>query len=1136
MTCAACSGTIERALQNTRGIYSAKVSLLTERCEVVYDEHVLTAKKIVDEIEDVGFEASVSSTGTKGKITLLTSEHLTNEKRARVYKTAMEQVGVLNVVIQARAIPPHHDVLEVEFDAKQHELCGPGGSKPIVWQGTGPAPTSNSPPRSPKAPAAAPVVQADALGRFSIRALVKALAEIGLEVSSVRNDGDLETRKAEMAHRRQAETDQWRKAFLQSLLFTVPIAVICWIMPFIPAVHESLSASFHRALTVKAFVLWLLVTPVQFGFGMRFYRNSYKALKHRSANMDVLVALGSSASYFYSLIVCIMCLSNDHYAGNVFFETSALLISIVLLGRYVENKAKGKTSEALSVLMGLQASTATLLTLDANGDVVNEDEIDVNLVQFGDILHVHRGGKIPVDGVIVSEQSTSIDEALLTGESMPVTKSQGESVIGGTINLETPIRMRATGVGSDTVLFRIVSLVNDAQNSKAPIQAYADYIGSIFVPCVIALSTVVFIFWYSLCLAEVIPEDWKGEHENSFLFSFLFSVSVLLISCPCSLGLATPTAVMVGTGVGATLGVLFKGGEPLEITGKTKVMIFDKTGTLTEGKPSVCESETWITGLERLKVSEEVWWLLVGSLAHQSEHLMSRAIATHAQTRKPTSSSSSTAASSSSSSSAAEPTMLLDTVHSFVAQSGGGCLGTVRGKKVLLGNRRFLTEQGVQGLTEEVEKRMDAVQVRGNVAVLVAIDGELSGVVSLSDAVKPEAALAVRALQVRGIVVYMLTGDNARSARAIGEQVCIPPENVIAQVTPADKAEVVKRIQQTGGGADGNHMSEQAISEREHAITIARTASPTNSTSSSGSLLSGDQEDSSSASAGASRLRTRDPNHVVVAFCGDGINDAGALAQADVGISIGSGTDIALETAQVVLMKSDLCDVITAIDLSQATLNRIRRNFAWACIYNLLSIPIAAGVFYPLVHKGLPPIVAAMCMGLSSISVIASSLLLKRYRKPILADEDGGLIVPPASPPTTDFTMPGGFVVAVPEDVMRWVRRARGYAFSSLAQEEAGSSPLSQMDGGNSDASSSLPSSRSRNSSLQRDEEQAMTDESNSGSRSHNASTPRLPVAQPVVVLAASKKSKQKASATLTKLRASDDIHSPSAEPAYSQL
>lgn len=730
------------------------------------------------------------------------------------------------------------------------------------------------------------------------------------------------------------------------------------------------------------------------------------------------------------VFVHFLCDSHTHVSpspplslSSVFFETSALLISIVLLGRYVENMAKGRTSEALSVLMNLQATTATLLTLNEKDEtIVKEEEIDVNLVQSNDILMVHRGGKIPVDGCIISDTVTSIDESLLTGESMPVTKGQGSQVIGGTINLETPIRIRATGVGSETILFKIVSLVNDAQNSKAPIQAYADYIGSIFVPAVVALAIGVFLFWYTLCLFDVIPPDWKGEHESSFLFSFLFSVSVLLISCPCSLGLATPTAVMVGTGVGATLGVLFKGGEPLEITGQAKICIFDKTGTLTAGKPSVDVEKTWIRrrrhgdddGVEKnvddapssldLSNDDSSWWQSVGSVAHMSEHLMSRAIAQYAM-KLNNSSDPSSPSPSPPSSPLSSPSRMLEPVHDFTAQSGGGCAGTVKQQRIVIGNVRWMLENGIE-LPANIDQQMDRIQVCGNVAVLVGIDHQLSGVISLADAIKPESSLTVRALHQRGIEVYLLSGDNIRACRAVGAMVGIPADHVIAQVTPAQKAEVVRRIQKRVMHVT---VEESTTTTKDQHQTDKITHSEAGSPAASGVALLGDntnatgsknkkQPASSSSSSSSTSLDLPDSDsdsassssvvRPIVLMVGDGINDACGLAEADVGIAIGSGTDIAVETAQVVLMKDDLTDVVTAIDLSQATLKRIRRNFTWACIYNLLSIPVAAGVFYPFVHTGLPPILAAACMGLSSISVITSSLLLKRYRKPILVDHD----------------------------------------------------------------------------------------------------------------------------------------------------
>ena len=860
MTCAACSSTIERALLATPNVASALVSLMTDRAEVVYSAP-LTAEQIVDVISDVGFDAAILATEQNGTVRLQLRDDVDSYKLDAVQAQLLAMEAVIDVQLHKATHDLGSDEIELTVDL-QH--CG-------------------------------------------VRDIVEKLAEEGIQCISVKRNSDLSERKAELEHRKRAELDRWKRLLNVSLLFTIPVAFIVWCPK-----SDFMSQSVHKSFDVQAFLLWLLVTPVQFGVGARFYSHGWKALRHGGANMDVLIALGSTAAYIYSVMIVVLCVRNDHFEGMVFFEVSAMLISIVVLGKYVENVAKGKTSEALSVLLALQPQHATLVRRKrkeaveggtaVGGDAVETVEIiDVGLVQLGDLLRVNRGEKMPVDGVIV-QGTTCVDESMLTGESLPVNKKQGSLVIGGTINVDNLVTIRATGVGSDTVLYKIVQLVNDAQTNKAPIQAYADKIARYFVPAVCALSVLTFLTWTAVLstfdaveLAAFLPGNY-----TPFLFSFMLAISVLIISCPCALGLATPTAVMVGTGVGAQHGVLFKGGEPLEVAGQVKAVLFDKTGTLTQGRPTV-EGSSCVLLTDRKPAAV---WSVVGSVEGLSEHLLGKAITEYAKEVAGVS---------------------LLPVEDFLAESGAGVRGRVANEVVVIGNARWLRKNGVE-VTADVTDRMRVVQEQGKIAVICAINHQLTAIIAITDAIKPEAPAVIRALMRRGVSVYMLTGDNEYSAMAVAHSIGIPKQNVCAQVTPGEKAEVVGRVRDEVDGA--------------------------------------------------------------VAMIGDGVNDSISLAKADVGIAIGQGTDIAIETASVVLMRDDLTDVLTAIDLSRAVMDRIHRNFQWACLYNLLAIPLAAGVFYPFMHMTMPPMVAACAMGASSVSVIVSSLMLKQWKRVDIAAED----------------------------------------------------------------------------------------------------------------------------------------------------
>ncbi len=612
----------------------------------------------------------------------------------------------------------------------------------------------------------------------------------------------------------------------------------------------------------RVFLLFLLATPIQFIAGSRFYRGAWAALKNGTSSMDTLIAIGTSAAYFYSLAIMLSpILGGPNLGHEQYFETSAVLITLVLFGKYLEENAKGKTSEAIRKLMDLTSKTATVIR-----DGV-ESVIPVEEVVTGDIIIVKPGEKIPVDGRIVSGRST-VDESMITGESVPVDKSEGDNVIGATINGGGSFRFTATKVGADTTLAAIIKLVEDAQGSRAPIQRYADLISSYFVPAIILIALGSFSVWYLII-------------QQQFTFALVVAVSVLVIACPCSLGLATPTAIMVGIGKGAKEGILIKSGEALETAHKVDAMIFDKTGTLTKG---ILEATDVVT-LGHMDEREILTF--TSALERDSEHPLAQALLSYARGKS----------------------VEIPNVYEFDSP-GHGVTGWVNHRKALLGGRKFMQEHGVD--ISAHDGAIGTLEDEGKTAIILALDQHAEGLIAFADVLKESSKEAVSKLNDLGVEVYMITGDNKRTADAIAKKIGIT--NVFAEVVPKDKADYVKKLQ-----AEGK----------------------------------------------------------VVAMTGDGINDAPALAQADVGIVMASGTDVAMESGQIVLMKNDVLDVLKAIKLSKMTLAKIKQNLFWALFYNTLGIPIAAGVFYPLTGMLLDPMMAGGAMALSSVSVVTNSLLLK---------------------------------------------------------------------------------------------------------------------------------------------------------------
>lgn len=676
----------------------------------------------------------------------------------------------------------------------------------------------------------------------------KAISDLGFSLIELEGaEEDLER----IAHEREA---LHQLSLLRvGLLFTLPLFIFSMARDFNLLPHAIAHASWAN------FLMWFLATPVQFYVGWQYYIGAYKALRNGAANMDVLISLGSSAAYFYSVLITL-----GLFAGHVYFETSAMIITLIKVGKYLEAQAKGRTGEAIRKLIALKPKTARLLK---NGE---EIEVAVEDIQVGDVLIVKPGEKIPVDGIVL-EGYSSVDESMLTGESIAVEKQVGSSVFGATLNKMGYLKIQASKVGKDTVLAQIIRMVEEAQGSKAPIQRLADRISAIFVPIVVLIALLTFSFWYWIAPRFLMT-------QRDFLESaIIHAVAVLVIACPCAMGLATPTAVMVGSGKGAEIGVLIKSGEALERAGTITEVVFDKTGTLTKGQPQVTD-----IALLDFRGSENEFLSLVASIEKVSEHPLGESIVAEATRRDIPFN---------------EPTR-------FEAFAGNGVAGEVEGKIVIVGNERFIRQQACE--VENYRAQIEHFQSEAKTVVFAVIDGSLAGLIAVADTLKDEAVTVVRELKKMGLSVGMITGDHQRVATAIARKLGI--DEVLAEVLPNEKALQVKKLQEKGQK---------------------------------------------------------------VAMVGDGINDAPALAQADLGIAIGSGTDVAIASAPIVLMGSDLMGVVRSIRLSRLTLATIKQNLFWAFFYNVLLIPAAAiGL--------LSPILAAAAMALSSFFVVTNSLRLKR--------------------------------------------------------------------------------------------------------------------------------------------------------------
>ncbi|RBP95686.1 Cu+-exporting ATPase [Cytobacillus firmus] len=790
MTCAACSSRIEKGLSKLDGVQEASVNLALEKASIKYNPEVTSVEAFEKKIEDLGY--SVVSEKAEFELLGMTCAACSGRIEKGLNKLPGVKQAVVNLALETGT---------VEYNPEQ----------------------------------------------ISIQDMIMKVENLGYQ-AKVKMDKD-----QDIAGYREKEIEKQKGKFIFSLILSIPLF---WSMV---GHFEFTSFIYVPDMFMNPWVQLALAAPVQFFIGKQFYVGAYKALKNKSANMDVLVALGTSAAFFYSLYQSILSIGSSAHMVELYYETSAILITLIILGKLFEARAKGRSSEAIKKLMGLQAKTATVLR---EGE---EIEIPLEEVITGEIIFVKPGEKIPVDGEIIEGQS-ALDESMLTGESVPVDKTAGDTVIGSTINKNGFLKIKATKVGKDTALSQIIKVVEEAQGSKAPIQRMADRISGIFVPIVVAIAVVTFLVWY----IWVSPGNFADALEKL--------IAVLVIACPCALGLATPTSIMAGSGRAAEYGVLFKGGEHLELTHEITTVVLDKTGTVTHGKPVLTDVIT------EGSVEERIFLQLVGSAEKQSEHPLAEAIVKGIKDKGIT---------------------LFNPVE-FEAIPGYGIKAKVDGKELLIGTRRLMDKYDVNVQSAKLE--METLEENGKTAMLVAVDGKYAGIVAVADTIKETSRDAINRLRKLGIEVIMITGDNKRTAQAIAEEVGI--DSAIAEVLPEGKAEEVKKLQNQGKK---------------------------------------------------------------VAMVGDGINDAPALAVADIGMAIGTGTDVAMETADITLMRGDLNSIADAILMSKKTIRNIKQNLFWAFGYNTLGIPVAALGF-------LAPWLAGAAMAFSSVSVVLNALRLQRVK------------------------------------------------------------------------------------------------------------------------------------------------------------
>jgi len=839
MTCASCAMRIEKGLKKVPGVKDASVNFATEQATVTYDPSQTGLEQMVQKVDTVGYKAvplvlptpkpAIAEPDSESHITLDLEGMTCASCAMRIEKGLKKVPGVkdasVNFATEQAAVTYDPVLTNVEQMVQKVEAVGYKATQQVARE---PAEVTGEGAATMEAPAAAM------------------------------------QKEDEQSRRKQAESRRKRNLLVVGVVLTLPVVI--------------LSMFFMNRFPGENFLLLALTTPVWAIVGWEFHRGAIKTLRHGSANMDTLISVGSTAAYVMSVVATFF----PQIVGSItFYDTAALIVTLIFLGKYLEARAKGQTNEAIKKLIGLQARTAHVV----RGG--KEAEMPIEQVRVGDELIVRPGEKVPVDGVVLSGNS-SVDESMITGESIPVEKSKDDELIGATINQRGLLHMHATKVGADTVLAGIIRMVEQAQGSKAPIQRLADTIAGIFVPVVLVIAALTFIAWTIVgnIGAASVSGGMQGA-SNPWIIAIVAAVAVLVVACPCALGLATPTAIMVGTGKGAEQGILIKGGESLERIQVVRAVLLDKTGTITKGRPALTDVIT-APG----KSGEEMLRLVAGA-EQGSEHPLAAAIVEGARSRGLT---------------------LHTYPEGFTALAGRGLEAIVEGHAVLVGTRRLFSERSVA--YDTLQEQLETLEQQGKTAMLVALNGEAAGLVAVADTVKVGSAEAVKHLQAQGLSVWMITGDNKRTAQAIAAQVGIPAGHVLAEVLPEEKANAVRRLQEQG---------------------------------------------------------------LVVAFAGDGINDAPALVQADAGIAMGTGTDIAMEASDITLVKGNLKSVATALALSRATMRTIKQNLFWAFAYNVILIPTA--ILSPLIPflRESAPIFAAAAMAISSVTVVSNSLRLRRF-------------------------------------------------------------------------------------------------------------------------------------------------------------